>query len=60
MKRHGSIVFAGDPSGGYVSVPMDLLSMGVVFFPSLPFMGVVLSLSFVLGDASGEGDTFLV
>ena len=36
------------------------LPVGVVFFPSLPFMGVVLFPSFVLGNASGEGGTFLV
>ena len=29
--------------------------MGVVFFPSLPFMGVMLFPSFALGNASGEG-----
>ena len=34
--------------------------MGVVFFPSLPFMGVMLFPSFVLGDVSGEGGTFFV
>ena len=34
--------------------------MGVVFFPSLPFMGVMLFPSFVLGNMSGEGDKFLV
>ena len=34
--------------------------MGVVFFPSLPFMGVMLFPSFVLGNASGEGGIFLV
>ena len=34
--------------------------MGVVFFPSLPYMGVMLFPSFVLGNASGEGGTFLV
>ena len=34
--------------------------MGVVFFPSLPFMGVMLFLSFVLGIVSGEGGTFLM
>ena len=33
--------------------------MGVVFFPSLPFMGVMLFPSFVLGNASGEGGGFL-
>ena len=34
--------------------------MGVVFFPSLPFMGVMLFPSFVLGNASRGGGTFLV
>ena len=34
--------------------------MGVVFFPSLPFMGVMLFPSYVLGNASGEGGTFLM
>ena len=34
--------------------------MGVVFFPSLPFMGVMLFPSFVLGNVYGEGGTFLV
>ena len=34
--------------------------MGVVFFPTLPFMGVMLFPSFVLGNVSGEGGTFLV
>ena len=29
--------------------------MGVVFFPTLPFMGVMLFPSFALGNASGEG-----
>ena len=60
MKRHGSVVFARDLPGDYVSVSIDLLPVGVVFFPSLPFMGVVLSPSFLQGDASGEGGTFLV
>ena len=36
------------------------LPVGVVFFLSLSFMGVVLFPSFVLGNASGEGGTFLV
>ena len=36
------------------------LPVGVVFFPSLHFMGVVLSPSFVLGDVSREGGTLLV
>ena len=34
--------------------------MGVVFFPSLPFMGVMLFPSFALGNASGRGGTLLV
>ena len=34
--------------------------MGVVFFPSLPFMGVMLFPSFVLGNVSGEGGALLV
>ena len=60
MKSRSLVVSTGDPPGDSVSVPVDLLPMGVVFFPSLPFMGVVLSPSFVLGDMSGEGGTFLV
>ena len=36
------------------------LPMGVVFFPNLPFMGVMLFPSFVLGNASGGSDAFLV
>ena len=34
--------------------------MGVVFFPSLPFMRVMLFPSLVLGNVSREGSTFLV
>ena len=34
--------------------------MGVVFFPSLPFMGVMLFPSFVLGNMFGEGGAFHV
>ena len=34
--------------------------MGVVFFPSLPFVGVMLFPSFVLGNVSGEGGIFFV
>ena len=45
------------PVWGSVLAPMDLLPMGVVFFPSLPFIGVMLSPSFVLEGASGEGGT---
>ena len=36
------------------------LPMGGMFFPSLPFMGFMLFPSFVLGNASGESDAFLV
>ena len=34
--------------------------MGVVFFPSFPFIGVMLFPSFVLGNASGESSVLLV
>ena len=34
--------------------------MGVAFFPSLLFIAVMLFPSFMLGNASGEGGTFLV
>ena len=34
--------------------------MGVVFFPSFPFMGVMLFPSFVLRNASGESGVLLV
>ena len=36
------------------------LPVGVVFFASLPFMGVMLFPSFVLGNASGESGVLLV
>ena len=36
------------------------LLVGVIFFPSFPFVGVMLFPSFELGNASGEGGTFLV
>ena len=60
MKRQGLVVFAGDPPGDSVLVPMDLLPMGVVFFFSLPSMGVMLFPSFALGNAFGEGGTLFV
>ena len=60
MKLQGLVVFAGDPPGDSVSVPMDLRPVGVVFFPSLPSMGVMLFPSFMLGNASGEGGTLFV
>ena len=59
MKPQGLVVFEGDPPGDSVSIPMDLLPVGVGFFSSLLFMGVVLFPSFVLGNTSGEGGTFL-
>ena len=34
--------------------------MGVVFFLSFPFIGVMLFPSFVLGNVSGEGGTLFV
>ena len=39
---------------------VGLLPVGVVFFISLPFMGVMLFPSFVLGNVSREGGVFLV
>ena len=60
MKRRGLVAFAGDPPEDFVSVPMDLRPVGVVFFPSLLSMGVVLFPNFVLGNASGEGGTLFV
>ena len=36
------------------------LLVGVMFFPSFPFVGVMLFPSFVLRNAFGEGGTFLV
>ena len=62
MKRQGLVIFAGDPpkdSGMAFGSDCRLL-VGVMFFPSFPFMGVMLFPSFVLWNASGEGGTFLV
>ena len=62
MKRPGWVVFAGDPprdSGTAFGSSCRLL-VGVMFFPSFPFVGVMLFPSFMLGNASGEGGTFLV
>ena len=36
------------------------LPVGIVFFLSLPFMGVMFFPSFLLGNAFGEGGTFFV
>ena len=60
MKCQDLVVFAGDPPGYSVSVSMDLLPVGVVFFPSLPSMGFMLFPSFALGNVSGEGGTLFV
>ena len=60
MKRRSLIVFAGDPPEDSGSVFVGPLLVGVMFFSSLPFMGVMLFPSFVLGNASREGGTFLV
>ena len=57
MKRQGLVIFAGGslrdsgPAFGFDGP----LPAGVVFFPSFPFMGVMLFPSPVLGKASGEG-----
>ena len=62
MKRQGLVVFARDPprdSGSEFGFGCPLL-VGVMFFPSFPFVGVMLFPSFVLGNASGEGGTFFV
>ena len=62
MKRQGWVVFAGDPlrdSGTAFGSDCRLL-VGVMFFPNFPFVGVMLFPSLVLGNASGEGGTFLV
>ena len=60
MKLRGLFVFAGDPPRDSVSVPIDLLPVGVLFFRSLPSMGVMLFPSFVLGNVSGEAGTLFV
>ena len=62
MKRQGLVVFARDPprDSGTMFGSGYCLLVGVMFFPSFPFVGVMLFLSLVLGNASREGDTFLV
>ena len=54
--------FAGEPprNSGTAFVPDYHLPIGVMFFPSLPFVGVMLLSSFMLGNASGEDSIFLV
>ena len=62
MKRQGLVIFAGGPPRD--SVPAfdsdGPLPVGVVFFHSFPFMGVMLFPSPVLGNASGESGVLLV
>ena len=62
MKRQGLIVFSrGQPRDSGMAFSSDgPLPVGVVFFPSFLFMGVMLFSSFVLGNASGEGGILLV
>ena len=57
MKRQGLILFAGGPprDPGLAFGSDGSLPVGVVFFPSSHFMGVMLFPSPVLGNASGEG-----
>ena len=61
-KRQGWVVFVGDPprdSGTTFGSGCRFL-VGVMFFPSVPFVGVMLFPSFVLVNASGKGGTFFV
>ena len=62
MKRQGLVVFSGGPprDSGVAFGSNGPLPVGVVFFPSFPFMGVMLFPSFVLGNASGESGVLLV
>ena len=55
MKRQGLDVFAGDPPRDYGAAFgfACRLLIGVMFFPSFPFVGVMLFPSYVLGNASG-------
>ena len=62
MKCQGLVFFAGGPlrDSGPAFDSDGPLPVGVVFFPSFPFMGVMLFLSSVLGNASGESGVLLV
>ena len=62
MKRQGLVVFAGGtPRDSRPAFGSDgPLPVGVMFFPSFPFMGVMLFPSPVLGNASGESGVLLV
>ena len=54
MDARCSAVFAGAPLTSLDQLS-ESLCVGVVFFPSLPFMGVILFPSFWLGNAFGGG-----
>ena len=62
MKRQGLVVFSrGPPRDSGPAFDSDgPLPVGVVFFPSFPFMGVMLFPSFVLRNASRESGVLLV
>ena len=62
MKRQGLVVFIGGPprDSGPTFSSDGPLPVGVVFFPSFPFMGVMLFPSPVLGNASRESGVLLV
>ena len=61
MKFRSLIVSAGGSSEDSGSAFIGSLLVGVVFFPScLPFMGVMLFPSSMLGNASGGGGASLV
>ena len=61
-KRQGWVVFAGDlPRDSRTAFGSGCrLLVGVMFFPIFPFVRVMLFPSFLLGNASEEGGTFLV
>ena len=62
MKRQGLVVFVGGlPRDSVLAFGFDgPLPVGVVFFPSFPFMGVMLFPILVLRNASGESGVLLV
>ena len=62
MKRQGLVVFVGGPprDSGPAFGSDGPLPVGVVFFPSFPFMGVMLFPSPVLGNASRKSGVLLV
>ena len=62
MKHQGLVVFVGGPprDSGPAFDSDGPPPMGVVFFPSFTFMGVMLFPSLVLGNVSGENGVLLV